>query len=67
MSDLPIGGTTGLDHESTAGIDEAASWLLRQAEAPRPIIPAIRSRFGLTAPDACRAIQEANLRRGRAM
>lgn len=52
---------TGLDHESSAAIDEAAHWLRANSDlAERPIIPALRRRFGLTPLDACKAIREAN-------
>ncbi len=69
MSTIPVGGTTGHDHESSAAIDEAARWLasVPQAERPRPIVPAMRQRFGLSAVDACQAIREAALLHGRAM
>lgn len=68
MTALPIGGSTGLDHQDHPQIDEAAAWLaaVSPAERPRPIVPALRQRFGLTAPEACQAIREATLRHGRA-
>lgn len=51
---------TGLCHESSAAIDEAARWLAaehhRCGEAK---IPAVRRRFGLTAHEAVCAIREA--------
>ncbi len=36
MTSLPVGGTTGLCHETTAAIDDAARWLAehRQSFAP---------------------------------
>lgn len=57
----PIGGTTGLSHEHSAAVDEAAIWLvsLPPHERPRPIVPALRARFGLTVLEACQAIREA--------
>lgn len=57
----PVGGTTGLSHEHSAAVDEAAAWLasLPPHERPRPIVPALRQRFGLTALEACQAIREA--------
>jgi len=67
MSALPVGGTTGLDHESSAAIDEAARWLATEPNLPRPIVPSLQKRFGLTAAEACAAIREAGLIRGRAM
>lgn len=68
MTVLPIGGTTGLCHETSAAIDEAAAWL---ASTPRrhrdkPAVPLLRERFGLTASEACQAIAAANLIRARA-
>lgn len=55
------------EHEHSAAIDEAAAWL---AETPRerigrPIVPALRERFGLTVIEACAAVREANLRLAR--
>ncbi|WAJ31170.1 hypothetical protein [Antarcticirhabdus aurantiaca] len=69
MSTIPVGGTTGHDHESTAQIDEAARWLasLPQEDRPRPIVPAMRQRFGLSPQQACIAIREAGLMHARAM
>lgn len=61
---------SGLDHESTAAIDEAARWLAQlpsqERKALSPIVPALKARFGLTAAEACIAIREANLKHGRA-
>ena len=66
--DVPVGGSTGLDHESSAAIDVAAAWLagLLPHEIPKPLVPALRRRFDLTAGDACTAIAEANKIRWRA-
>lgn len=69
MTNLPIGGTTGHCHESTAAIEEAAAWLaspLRQ-RVNRPIVPHLKETFGLTTMEAMDAIREANLRRARAI
>jgi len=67
MSTIPVGGTTGHCHESTAAIDEAAAWLASEDHPPSPIIPALRRRFGLSAVEACTAITEAaSLRRAEA-
>ncbi len=46
---VPVGGPTGLDHESTARIDEAATWLATMAPGtrPHPVVPALKARFGL--------------------
>lgn len=59
---LPIGGTTGLSHEHSAAITLAAEWLatVPQSERPKPIVPALRERFGLSAVEACQAIREAS-------
>ena len=48
------------ENEYTAQIDEAARWIasLSPHEVPRPIIPALRERFGLSAQEACVAIGE---------
>lgn len=62
-SPLPVGGTTGLCHESTSAIDEAARWLAITPRRQRdcPVVPLLMERFGLTTKDACAAIREANL------
>lgn len=62
---IPIGGTTGLSHEHSAAVEEAAAWISqtpRQAIG-RAIIPALRERYGLTPQEACEALREASLRR----
>lgn len=66
MSTAPL-GPTGLDHESTATVEEAASWLSSQPNWPSPIIPALKAIFGLGPVDACAAIREARLKLARAM
>ena len=56
MSDLPVGGTPGLCHESSASVEEAARWWLENAEAHRSCaVATLRSRFGLSAKEACQA------------
>jgi hypothetical protein len=65
MNGVPIGGSTGLDHESSAAIDQAAAWLATEDHPPSPIIPTLRRRFGLSAIEACTAITEAEAIRGR--
>lgn len=52
---------TGVDHESTAAIDEAARWFVANRETcEKPVIPALRRRFGISGVDACRALAEAS-------
>ena len=65
---LPVGGTTGLDHASSAMVDEAAAWLAArpQHQRPHPIVPELRKLFGLSAAEACQAIRDANLIKARA-
>nr|WP_274845139.1 hypothetical protein [Sinorhizobium meliloti] len=46
---------TGLDHEQNAAVEEAAHWLADQHPAPKPVIPALRDRFGISALEACEA------------
>ncbi|PAP92160.1 hypothetical protein [Mesorhizobium wenxiniae] len=64
---LPVGGTTGLCHESTSAIDQAAEWLslTPRRQRDKPAVPLLRERFGLTAPEACQAMAAANLIKAR--
>lgn len=64
-SEIPVGGTTGLDHASTAAIDEAVAWLVVNPRSTRTTatVPELRQRFGLTPVEACQAIGIANRRR----
>lgn len=57
------------EHQHSAAIEEAARWLATVAphERPSPIVPALRSRFGLTALEATEACREAALIRARAI
>lgn len=58
--EVPVGGTTGLCHENTAAISEAARWYAaHRDQCERPVIPALRRRFGLTAHEAVCALREA--------
>ncbi|GAB5460884.1 MAG: hypothetical protein HoeaKO_09750 [Hoeflea alexandrii] len=58
--DQPIGGTTGLCHQSTEAIGNAATWYAANRDTcEQPIVPALRRRFGLTAAEACAALSEA--------
>ena len=46
---------TGADHEHSAAVEEAARWLSEQNPEPHPVVPTLRSRFSLTALEACEA------------
>lgn len=46
---------TGADHQHSAIVEQAAMWLSEQNPPPRPIVPALRERFGLTALQATEA------------
>lgn len=52
---------TGICHETTEAVTQAAEWLRSRPEhhQPSPIIPALKSLFGLTAKEACEAIAQA--------
>ena len=50
---------TGADHEHSASVIIAAQWLADQRETPHPIVPELRSRFGLSALECCEAIARA--------
>jgi hypothetical protein len=53
-------GLTGISHQHCASIDAAASWYEANRETcERPIIPALRRRFGLTPLQAIAAMREA--------
>jgi len=52
-------GLTGIDHADNPAIDEAAAWLAVQGEPPRPLVPALHQRFGLTPLEACEACARA--------
>lgn len=56
------------EHEHSAAIDQAARWLalLPAHQRPSPIVPAICQRFGLRPVEACQALRESALIRGRA-
>ena len=67
---VPVGGTTGHDHESTAAIDEAARWyacLPASDRIKRPAVPLLKENFGLTASEAIETLREASLIRARAL
>lgn len=52
----------GITHEHTAAIDLAAAYLAETPvhARPQPLIPALRSRFGLTPLEACQAIRDSH-------
>ena len=57
ITPLPVGGSTGLDHESTHSIDEATTWLAMQ---PFQIaVSDLCSLFGLAISEALIARSEA--------
>lgn len=59
---------SGIDHEHSEAIGEAARWVLwGERDRGLTIIQQIKARFGLNAKEACQAIAEANLLRARAM
>lgn len=65
----PVGGSTGHSHEHSAAVEEAASFLaaVPPGERPKPIVPALRSMFGLSAVECCEAIARSHdLRRAAA-
>lgn len=66
MTDLPLSPP---EHQHSAAVDEAARWLATAPahERPSPIIPGLRSRFGLTALEATVACREAALIRARSI
>lgn len=64
----PVGGSTGLSHQHSAAIDEAATWLIETPpeRRPRPVITHLQRQFGPSACEASEAMAEARLRRARA-
>ncbi len=66
---IPVGGTTGLSQAHSAAVEEAAAWLssVPSARRPRPIVPHLKARFGLSAQEAVEALREGNLRLARAI
>lgn len=51
---------TGADHQHSESVVQAAQWLADEKDPPRPIIPIIRERFGLSALEACEAAALSN-------
>ncbi|APO74586.1 hypothetical protein AM571_CH01765 [Rhizobium etli 8C-3] len=57
---------TGADHENNDSVMQAAQWLADEKDPPRPIIPALRSRFSLStleATEACAMAQRFRVNR----
>jgi len=49
------------EHETSEAVSVAARWYgEHRDECPRPIVPALRSMFGLSAKQACEALAEAS-------
>lgn len=64
-ADVPVGGTTGLCHQSSEAITLAATWYRANRYAcPRPVVPALQRRFGLSIAEAISALREANGKAG---
>jgi hypothetical protein len=59
---------TGVVHEGSHAVELAAEWLANtpRHERNRPAVPLLQERFGLTAQEACQAIEQANLKLARA-
>ena len=57
------GGTTCHLHESRHAIGQAAQFLATTPlyERPKPLVPALKAKFGLSALGACQAIRESRL------
>ncbi len=53
---LPVGGTTGLSHEHSESVLQAAMWFSELKELPSSAVPVLRERFGLSAVEACEAL-----------
>lgn len=53
---ISTGGTTGHSHEHSSAIEQAAIWFADQKEPPRPAVPALRDRFGLSTLEATEAL-----------
>jgi len=48
------------EHEHSEAVILAAQWLADQNPPPKPIVPALRERFGLSALEACEAAALSN-------
>jgi hypothetical protein len=62
------GGATCYLHESRDAIGQAAQFLATTPlhERPKPLVPALKAKFGLSALGACQAIRESRLTPARA-
>lgn len=56
---------TGIDHQDNPKITEAAMWLSEQLQPPRPVIPTLKQRFGVSTLEATEACALAELFRAR--
>lgn len=61
VNDLPVGGSTGLSHEHSAAIEQAALFLALTPPfaRPAPLVPALLEMFGLSSSESCQAICDA--------
>ncbi len=46
---------SGADHQHSNAVEQAAAWLADQNQPPKPIVPALRQRFGLSSLQATEA------------
>lgn len=53
------------EHETSESVMEAARWYAVEKSPPRPIVPALRARFGLSPAQAVEALRQAALIRAR--
>ena len=49
--------------DTSSAIQDAAAWFAAADPKPRPAVPELRRRFGLTANEACEAVRLAQARR----
>ncbi|TPK90557.1 hypothetical protein FJ938_24745 [Mesorhizobium sp. B2-4-14] len=66
--DIPRGASTGLSHDHSRAIDECALFLATMPphSRPKPLVPALKAMFGLSAAEACEAIRHSHLIKARA-
>lgn len=67
-AELPVGGSTGLDHTDPGRVEIAARYVATtpRGALPRPLPIALRRMFGLTCSEVEEAIAEAQLIQARA-